>query len=136
MQKGYRFLEHTADIMVSAYGPSLEDAIEQAAYAMFEVLGAEKGEKHAKSFEIEEKADTRDELVVNFLSAVLAEAEINEILPSKVEIGKLTQNPFEIKAKIEGTKERPKDHIKAVTYHQFKIEKKDNVFCIQVLFDV
>jgi len=135
MQKGYVFLEHTADIMVSAYGSTLKDALEQAAYAMFETLGSKKQEGK-KSFSIEESAKTKEELIVNFLSAVLADCEINEILPTKIEIEKFTQRPPKIKARIYGSEERPKDHIKAVTYHQFKIEKKKNLFYIRIIFDV
>ena len=136
MQKGYIFLEHTADVMVRAYGSTLEDAIEQAAYAMFETLGADKETGVKESFEIEEKADSQNELVVNFLSSILAESEIQEILPSKIEIEKLGEKPHTIRAKIFGSKERPKDHIKAVTYHEFRIEKKDGQYYIQILFDV
>lgn len=135
MQKGYVFLEHTADIAISAFGPSLKIATEQAAYAMFEALGS-KRQKGEQQFQIEESAKTKPELVVNFLSAILAECEIREILPTEIKIEKMTLSPPKIQAKIYGTKERPKDHIKAVTYHQFKIEKKSNLTYIQVIFDV
>ncbi|MFH0927372.1 MAG: archease, partial [Candidatus Micrarchaeota archaeon] len=74
------------------------------------------------------------ELVVNFLSSILAECEIHELLPCRVEIEGLKKN-F-IKAKIYGKKERPEDHIKAVTYHRFKIGKKEGLVFIEVIFDV
>lgn len=135
MKKGYLFLEHTADILVRAYGSTIEDALEQATYAMFETLGSKKQEGE-QVFEISESANTQQELIVNFLSSILAESEIHEVLPSKIKIQKLDMKKNTIEAKIYGTKERPKDHIKAVTYHQFKIEKKDGLFYIQILFDV
>ena len=38
MKKGFRFLEHTADIYVEAWGTSLEEAFENAALATFTVM--------------------------------------------------------------------------------------------------
>ena len=128
-------MEHTADILVRAYAPTLKEAVEQTSLAMFEVIGAKKQEGQ-KQFQIEEKANSKQELIVNFLSSILAESEIHEILPTKVQIEKLDEKTNEIKANIYGTEERPKDHIKAVTYHRFRIEKKDDLYYIEVLFDV
>jgi SHS2 domain-containing protein len=34
----FEFLEHTADVYIAAYGKSLEEAFENAALAMFEVM--------------------------------------------------------------------------------------------------
>ena len=38
MKKRFRFLEHTADAYVEAYGSSLEEAFENAALASTEVM--------------------------------------------------------------------------------------------------
>jgi len=35
---GFRFLEHTADVYVAAYGETLAEAFENAALAMFETM--------------------------------------------------------------------------------------------------
>src|SRR3989304_9073183 len=38
VEKRYEFLEHTADVYLAAYGESLEEAFENAALAMFDVM--------------------------------------------------------------------------------------------------
>jgi SHS2 domain-containing protein len=38
MKKRFRFLEHTADVLVEAYGVNLEEAFENAAAAMTDVM--------------------------------------------------------------------------------------------------
>jgi len=37
-KKGFKFLEHTADAYVAAYGVDLAEAFENAAFAMFDVM--------------------------------------------------------------------------------------------------
>ena len=135
MRTGYKFLEHTADIMVEAAGIDFASAIEQACMAMFEVIGSDKAEEKIE-YEITETADTKEELVVYFLSSILAEAEISEVLPSKVKVEINSQKPFKIKAKLWGEKIMPKDHIKAVTFHELLIKEQKDGCIIRVLFDV
>ena len=42
----YKFLEHTADVMFESYGKSYEEALENAAKAMFSILGNAKEKEH------------------------------------------------------------------------------------------
>ncbi|MFA5108867.1 MAG: archease [Candidatus Micrarchaeia archaeon] len=135
MKKGYKFVEHTADIMVQARGKDFLEALEQTCAAMLEAIGGN-GAKPKEQFEIEEKAQSKKELIVYFLSSVLAEAEIREILPCKIKIEKFEEKTNKIKATIFGEKKRPKDNIKAVTFHELKLEEKKDECNIQVLFDV
>ncbi|MFH1306652.1 MAG: archease, partial [Candidatus Micrarchaeota archaeon] len=93
----YKFLEHTADIFVEAEAKNFQEAISEAANAMFEFMGGKEGEGK-EFFVVEEKAENKGELVVSFLSSILAESEINEILPCKIEI--LEYGEGRIKAKI------------------------------------
>ena len=37
-ERGFRFLEHTADVLVEAWGPSLEAAFEEMARGMIEIM--------------------------------------------------------------------------------------------------
>ncbi|MFA5108896.1 MAG: archease [Candidatus Micrarchaeia archaeon] len=135
MKKGYKFVEHTADIMVQAKGKDFQEALGQACSAMLEAIGGNSA-KPKEQFEIEEKAQSKKELIVYFLSSVLAEAEIREILPCKIKIEKFDEKTNCIKATVFGEKKRPKDNIKAVTFHELKLEEKKDECNIQVLFDV
>ena len=37
--EGYEILEHTADLGIRAWGPSIEQAFEQAAWGLIDVIG-------------------------------------------------------------------------------------------------
>ena len=131
---GFRFLEHTADIKVEAWGPDFAGALKQAALAMFSVLGSG---PEREQMEIEERAADRGQLVVGLLSRVLAECDARERLAVSIEILECGTNPPRVKARVGLAQTRPKDAIKAVTYHQLEVEEgKDGACRIRVVFDV
>ena len=130
----YRFLEHTADILFEALGSSFKEALENAARALFEVVG----EAEAKEERIvEAEAPARDELVVVFLSNLITEMDIEGMVFSDVKIVELTEDHrFYVRAKVWGEHTLPKECVKGVTYHMLKVEKKNGFWRIQVLLDV
>ncbi|MDE1798200.1 MAG: archease [Candidatus Micrarchaeota archaeon] len=131
----FRYLEHTGDIMIEAFGPDFPTALSQAAYAMFKVMGPAKPVAH---FEVDESALNRDELVVYFLSRVLSEVEARELVPAKIEILHFSSGPaWRVQARIWGESKRPRDAIKAVTFHELAVEDDLKTgWRIQVLLDV
>ncbi|MCC7552718.1 archease [Candidatus Micrarchaeota archaeon] len=129
----YEFLEHTADILFKAYGSSFEEALSNAALALFETVGFSK--THTHKIEIEVQAKNREELVVRFLSEILTEMDINEMTFKKIKILELDENI--VKANIYGDSTRPKTSVKAVTYHLLEVKNpKFDKWAIQVLLDV
>ncbi len=131
----FRYLEHTGDIMIESRGPDFCAALVQAAMAMFKVMGPSRPVIY---FEVDETALNRDELVVYFLSRVLSEVEAREMVPAKVEVLACATGPtWRMKAKIWGENRRPRDAIKAVTFHELKVEDDLKTgWRIQVLLDV
>ncbi len=131
--KQYEFLEHTADILFKAYGSTFEEALSNASLALFETVGFSKNPK--KKVEIEIQAKNRDELVVRFLSEILTEMDIQEMTFKKIKILELDETS--VKANIYGDSTRPKDSVKAVTYHLLEVKNpKTDKWTIQVLLDV
>jgi SHS2 domain-containing protein len=136
----YKFFEHTADVIFEAYGKSYEEAFENAAEAMFSFIGEVKKIKGKKSFVIEEEAESLENLTVFCLSDLLSESEIRDMLLCKVKVEKFIEKKgkFYLKAKAFGEEkkdEKVRDLIKAVTYHELKVEKNEKVK-IRVLLDV
>lgn len=124
----FEFLEHTADLYIAAYGRSLEEAFENAAYAMFE--GMTDLENVESRLEDTVGAEGQDEqaLLYNWLEALLIKFDVTGNLYSrfKIEAIKKTAGGFKLKAKIWGEpfdseKHLSKVGIKAVTYHQMEI---------------
>lgn len=136
----YRFLEHTADVLFESYGKGFEEALENAAEAMFSVMSDVKKLKEEKSFSVEERADSLENLVVFTLSSILSESEIREVLPKRLEVEKFSERDgvFSVRGKVFGGRwesGRVKTDIKAVTHHLIKVEGKRK-FKIRVLLDI
>jgi len=133
MAKNYEFLEHTADVFFKAYGSSFKEALENAALALFETVGFSETDK--EKVEIEVNAPNKEELVVKFLSEILTEIDIREMTFKKIEITEI--NEKHAKAFVYGDNTRPKDSVKAVTYHMLEVKNpEENKWYIQVLLDV
>ncbi len=133
---GYRFLGHTADIIIEGTGSNLAEAIEQTALGLIERMG--KAKKQKVTFQIEEKAETLDELVVHSLSSILTECDIHELQPHSFKITEFDSKGEQklLKAKLSMGRGKAKDSVKAVTYHNLKVEEKDEEAVVQVLLDI
>lgn len=130
----YRYLEHTADELLEATAPEFRGALEEAVKGSFELIG--KGKKEEKKIEIEAKAKTRADLVVELLQEVVVQCELKELSPKDAKIIELNEEELFVKLIISGEKKPPRNQIKAVTYHLLKVEKESSGWKIQVLFDV
>jgi len=130
LNKRFEFLEHTADLYIAAYGGSLEEAFENAAYAMFE--GMTDLDKVQPKLEDKVEVDGQDEqaLLYNWLETLLVRFDITGNLYSRFKIASIEKTPggFKLKAKIWGEPFNSEKHlskvgVKAVTYHQMEILK-------------
>jgi len=128
LKKHFEFLEHTADLYIAAYGESLEEAFENAAYATFE--GMTDLDKVQPKLEDTVEVEGHDEqaLLYNWLEALLVKFDIVGNLYSCFEIASIekTSAGFRLKAKIWGEPFNSEKHlskvgVKAVTYHQMEI---------------
>ncbi|MBX5320970.1 MAG: archease [Candidatus Bathyarchaeota archaeon] len=142
-EKGYRFLEHTADTYIAAYGKNLAEAFENAAAAMFEVMTDIEKVTPEIEDHVEVAAEDEQALLYSWLEALLVKSEINEMLYSKFEIFELTKtaDEFKLKAKIWGEKFNAKKHVqkvgvKAVTYHQMEIIKEPAKTTVKFILDI
>ncbi len=128
MKKRFEFLEHTADLYIAAHGKNLEEAFENAAYAMFE--GMTDLDKVQPRNEESIEADGQDEpaLLYNWLEALLIKFDVSGNLYSRFKIDRIqkTSAGFRLKARISGEPFDPTRHlskvgVKAVTYHRMEI---------------
>lgn len=141
-KKRFEFLEHTGDVYIAAYGSSLEEAFENAAIATFEVMTDV--DKVEAKVEDEVKVEGFDEhsLLYNWLEALLVKFETTTNLYSKFKIWPIekTREGLKLKAKIRGEPFNPEKHpqkvgIKAITYHQMKIQKNKTV-TVKFILDI
>jgi SHS2 domain-containing protein len=143
MGKGFRFLEHTADVYVEAIGSSLEEAFENAALASTEVMTElEKVEaQNEEKFVVE--ASDEPALLYSWLEELLLEFELKGKLYSRFEVSSIeeTGGGFRLHAKAWGEKFDPEKHpskvaIKAVTYHRMEIVKEPESVTVRFILDI
>jgi len=143
MKRRFRFLEHTADAYVEAYGDSLEEAFENAALASTDVMTElEKVEaKNEESFEVE--AQDEYALLYSWLEELLLEFELKGKLYSRFEVSGIerTSEGFRLHARAWGENYDSEKHpskvgIKSVTYHQMEILKEPGSVTVRFILDI
>jgi SHS2 domain-containing protein len=143
MKKNFKFLEHTADVYIEAYGETLEEAFENAGVAMTDVMtDLEKVEaKDEESFLVEEQDEQA--LLYSWLEELLLEFELKQMLYSRFEISNIEEfsDGFKLRGKAWGEKYKQSKHpskvgVKAVTYHQMEIIKEQNLVTVRFILDI
>jgi SHS2 domain-containing protein len=143
MKKRFRFLEHIADAYVEAYGTSLEEAFENAALAMTDVMTeVEKVEaRNEETFMVE--ASDEFALLYSWLEEILLEFELKDKLYSRFEVSKIekTSGGFRLRAKAWGETYDSRKHpskvgVKSATYHQMEILKEPKAVTVRFILDI
>jgi len=138
MTPRYEVLSHTADTGIVAHGDTLREAFANAAFAMFDLMFEIDDLVGEAWVRIEVAAPTVEDLLVDWLSALLFEAEIGELALCSFEIE--TMEPSRVAGWAMGIPltglELSGPPIKAVTYHDLRVDEMPAGWSVQVVFDV
>ncbi len=137
--KRYEIIDHTADIGLRAYGKDLKQLFTNAVYGMFNILADVKNVRAKKKLTINLKAPNLEELFLSWLSELLYQYNGKKIILKEVQIDKLSEKAISAKAigeRLDLKRHRLKTEIKAVTYHQLKVQKVKDMWQGEVIFDV
>lgn len=133
-KKRFEFQDHTADVIVVAYGDSLEEAFENSALALFEVMtDTEKVEQRVEDvFEVEGFDECS--LLYSWIESFIIEFDVSLKLYSRFKIDKIEEvrGGFRLRGKAWGEAFKPGKHpsraeVKAVTYHEMEIARNKGV---------
>lgn len=147
MEKRFEFVDHTADSGIVAYGSSLKQMLENAAYGMFNIIADTEKVKPKRSVSIEVEADNHETLLVRMLRELLYLHDAHGLIFKELRVEGLSEegkgNERRLKlcaiAFGEPTSETEAElygSIKAVTYHSLKVERRGDGWVGQVIFDV
>jgi len=142
-EQKYEYLYHIADAKFRAYGSTLEEAYENAAIAMFNVMINTSGLGTGESRDIEVESNDIKGLLVEWLSELLYLFEVDEIIFSEVKIISIKNrnNGFLLKGKASGelidlSRHNFDTQVKAVTFHDLQVDEDEaGRFCVQVVVD-
>jgi len=133
--KRYETISHTADVMVRAFGKSLEECFENAGYAIFDQIADLSKVEPRELYKMDIEGDEPEQLLVDFLSELLYLFDTELVLLSEFHV-KYNGEILVVQAK--GEKVDKKRHelrkaIKAVSYHMIEVAPEKGY--VQVLFD-
>lgn len=137
----YKILPHTADGKFQAYGRSLEEAFVHAALAMVSLMWDWSKVELKMSRQVRLRGRDREQLLVNYLSEIIFLLETKRFLTAGVTDLTIREGhgEIELEAVFRGdTISADIDifgDVKAVTYHEMKIEENDG-FLLQVVVDM
>lgn len=131
MEHGFRFHDHTADITVECWAPTLEAAFEEAGLATFEVIMDTSTVAPFESAEIETRGYDLEELLVEWVGHLIALIDITGRFYSKFEVDSIQKEDDEyvlkgraLGEKIDFDRHDTKTEVKAMTYADMKIDQK------------
>lgn len=134
----YKFIQGlTSDVMYEAYGKDLKELFENAAMALLSVICKidEVEPKDKEGFAI--KGTSLEELMINWLQAIIAIVDTEERFYSKVEVKDVDED--HVVANLYGepiTPEKGDTVVKAVTYYKFKLEQDKKGYKVTVSLDI
>ena len=142
-KKKFEFLEHTADLEFASYGKTLDECFENSARAFFTAVLNPDSIEIKKKRKIKLSAQDLETLLHDWLSELLFLFEVEFLVfkEFKVKIKKLDDRGYELSAEVSGEELNLEKHaieaeIKAVTYHNLLVEKKNNFWSARVLCDI
>lgn len=142
-QKPYEFLEHTADAYIAAYGRDLNEAFENAAVAMFDVMTQVEVINPKIEDSVTVEAEDEYSLLYSWLEALLIKSETRSLLYSKFKIQqiKYSKENLRLQARIWGEKFDADRHVqkvgvKAITYHRMEIIREAGRVTVKFILDI
>jgi len=143
MRKAYEFLPHTADVYIAAYGSTLEEAFENAARAMLEVMTDPASVEVERRLGIKVEGFDVESLLYNWLEELLFHFDSEGLLFSEVKVKRIAREneKYILEAEVGGEAFDPNKHesrtlVKAATYHMMEVLKTDEGYVLKFVLDI
>jgi SHS2 domain-containing protein len=143
VDRPYEILEHPADVGFCAYGQTLDELFANAALAMMSLACDPEGLAEREARDMQATGGDRESLLFGWLSEILAVQDAEKLFFRRAEILELGESPdgSRIRGRVFGEKydkarHRAGTYVKAVTYHQLRVEHTAEGWRAQVYLDV
>jgi SHS2 domain-containing protein len=139
MEQGFRILEHPSDVGIEAFGLSLKEAFEYAALGLTSIIVDPTSVASSEQRFVSLMGSDPENLLVRWLSEIIYLYDGKDYLLSDVRINRLTQR--ELDATLMGetvieSKHKLRMDVKAITYHQLKVDQKPEGVVLRVFLDI
>ncbi len=135
----FEIIEHPADVGFIAYGATREELFANAAHAMMTLACDPQRLAERESRPIEVNGADIESLLYDWLAEILALADAEQIFFRRAEVQAMEAD--RVRGTVYGEKydkqrHRAGTYIKAVTYHQLKVEQSADGWTARVYLDV
>jgi SHS2 domain-containing protein len=132
----FEIIEHTADVGIRATATTLEELFEQVTFGLADIMGISTKESGAPE-PIAVASDDLGGLLVDWLSEVLYVHEVRDALLASVRVHSVGGGRATGDVELVGrTGEVDGTQVKAITYHQLKVQRLGKDWIAQVYVDV
>lgn len=138
-ERGFRILDHPADLGIEAYGKTLAEAFEQAALGLvFIIVDASRVEAR-ECRKVTLQGSDLEQLLVRWLQEILYLFDGEHFIGGRFQISQLESGWLQ--AVVYGEPFDPKRHqtrmdVKAITYHQLEVREKTGKSGVRVFLDI
>ncbi|MBI3399510.1 MAG: archease [Deltaproteobacteria bacterium] len=139
----YAYLDHEADVGIRATGSTLEEAFEQGAKAMLNVMWDISTIEERQNVSIECEARDIPELFIEALNEILFRQDVEGLVLARVKVGEIKNinGIYKLKGTVFGEplnfdKHTVKTEVKAATYAGLRYEEKEGRHSMQCILDV
>ncbi len=139
MNRGFEILDISGDVGLRVQGRSLEELFSNSALGLYSLVTDLSGVKPTESVDIKVNRESLDGLLVGWLNELIFRVDTYGFIGKEVGIKNINENRVE--AGVKGEEFDPKRHergllVKAATYHNLRIEKKNGVWTAEVVLDI
>jgi SHS2 domain-containing protein len=153
--KPFEVIDISGDVGLRSYGKSLKEAFLNAALGMTSLITDLDAIEEKKTLTVSVESHSRDGLLVAWMNELIFHFDTYGFIGKRITFTEFTPSltlpprgggisggeAFRLKATIYGEEFDPVRHegkllIKAATYHKIRVEKKDDIWEIEVIFDI
>lgn len=135
----YRFLPHTADLIVEIEAPTLEGLFVEATSASRSLLAGDTPVAGAERRKISLSAPSAEELILQFVRELFTEFQLDTFVPAALEQLSITETGASVLLsgeRFDPARHEPQPEVKAVTRHQLVVEETANGWRAVMVLDL
>jgi SHS2 domain-containing protein len=139
VEKAFDIIDHTADIGIISYGADLKMVFSNAALGLFSLITDLNIIDENIQRQVQISSQDRESLLVDWLNELIYLFDTERVVFSRFEFD--TFSEVKLTARCFGNSINPKQQtikreVKAATYHMLAINKEDDHYKAQIIFDI
>jgi SHS2 domain-containing protein len=139
VKQPFEILEHPSDLGIEAHGNSIQEVFRNAAQGLISVIAEASQIESRQERMVMLDAFDRENLLVRWLTEILYLYDAEKFLTADVRFELLTDTLLQaslLGEPFDASKHELKLDVKAITYHQLKVENHDGDWIARVFVDI